>query len=100
MPILQTNVLPIREIIICDGWCLPPCWKRKNVPPWLWCDAVHDFAKCQTIDTPDAILFQARKLLAEANEGLFLYYQIDDLEGARRYKQTISDIKRFVEKYN
>lgn len=100
MPILQTNVLPIREIQICDGWCLPPCWKRKTIPPWLWCDAVHDFAKCQVIDTPRAIFVQARKLLAEANEGLFLFYQLDDLEGARRYKKKISELKRFVEKYD
>jgi hypothetical protein len=100
MPILQTNVLPIREIKICDGWCLPPCWKRKTIPAWLWCDAVHDFAKCQVIDTPGAIFVQARKLLADANEGLFLFYQLDDLEGARRYKKKIAKIQALLEKYD
>ena len=100
MPILQTNVLPIREIQICDGWCLPPCWKRKTIPAWMWCDAVHDFTKCQVIDTPMAFLEEARKLLSKANEGLFLFYQLDDLEGARRYKKRMGNIKRLLETYD
>ncbi len=100
MPILQTNVLPIREIQICDGWCLPPCWKRKTIPPWLWCDAVCDYTKCQVIDTPRAFLAEARKLLVKKNEGLFLFYELGDLEGARRYKKKIAKIQALLEKYD
>ncbi len=100
IPILEINEFPIREIKICDGWCLPPCWKRKTIPPWVWCDAVHDFAKCQIIDTPRAFLVEARKLLAEKNENLFLFYQLDDLEGARRYKDRIAKIQQLLDKYD
>ena len=98
MAILQTNTLPIREIQICDGWCLPPCWKLKTIPPWLWCDAVCDYTKCQVIDTTCAVLTQARELLAKKNEALFLFYQLDDLEGARRHKETMSKIQAFLDK--
>jgi hypothetical protein len=100
MPILQTNVLPIREVVICDGWCSGACWKLKTIPPWVWCDAVHDFSKCQIIDTPNAFLAEARQLIQKKNEGLFLFYQLGDLEGARRYKEKIAKVQRYLEKYN
>ena len=99
MVVLQTNTLPIREIQICDGWCLPPCWKRKTIPPWLWCDFVCDYSKCQTIDTPDELLARTYANLALSRECLFLYYQLEDLEGVRRCKKDIADILTLLDKY-
>lgn len=99
MPTLQTNTLPIREIQICDGWCLPPCWKRKTIPPWLWCDAVCDYSKCQTIDTPDELLARTYSNLALSRECLFLCYQLEDFEGVRRCKKNIADILTLLDKY-
>lgn len=100
MPILEINEFPIRELKICDGWCLPPCWKRKTIPSWLWCDAVCDYTKCHVIDTSPAVLSEARKLLAKKNEGLFLFYELGDIEGARRYKERMAKIQALLEKYD
>ena len=100
MLVLQTNTLPIRDIQICDGWCLPPCWKRKTIPPWLWCDAVCDYSKCHTIDTPCDILEEARTLVAKKNEGLFLFYEMGDLEGARCHKERIARIQALLDQYD
>lgn len=99
MVVLQTNTLPIRDIQICDGWCLPPCWKRKTIPPWLWCDAVCDYAKCQVITVPDELLARTYSNLALSRECLFLFYQLEDLEGVRRCKKNIADILTLLDKY-
>jgi hypothetical protein len=99
MPILQTNTLPIRDIQICDGWCLPPCWKRKTIPHWLWCDAVCDYSKCQVIDAPDELLARTYSNLSLSRECLFLCYQLEDLDGVRRCKKNIADILTLLEKY-
>jgi hypothetical protein len=52
------------------------------------------------IDTSQAVLTQARELLAKKNEGLFLFYELGDLEGARRYKERMSNIRALLEKYD
>ena len=97
MPVLQTNELPIRTVTICDGWCIPPCWERKT-PPWLWCDAKHDFVASQVITGPNPLVFSAMEMIARSNEHLFVFYEIDDLEGARRCKERIANIRRLLDK--
>jgi len=52
------------------------------------------------IDTPPAVLSEARKLLAKKNEGLFLFYELGDIEGARRYKERMAKIQALLEKYD
>jgi hypothetical protein len=50
------------------------------------------------MSVPYSVFVTARELIAKTNEHLFVFYELGDLEGARRCRKKIAKIKEIIDR--
>lgn len=78
--ILETNDLPIKEILICHGWCggQGGCGK--------WCPNADYYAKCTVINTPNTHIVSAYRMLEKIEKDI-----LNNIEIKLKLKKIISE---------
>lgn len=90
MPTLETNSLPIQQILICAGQC------GKQGHTIYWCPDEDHYAKCTYIDTPNSGLSHSYALLRECKMLLFNMMTLDDANGIKKMKIIILELKEII----